>query len=268
MVRADAYGGTTISLTEHTGDRVMLMTEWGEWRPVRLPRTPTGVAERTYTFLANSPWALASATAYDVFAFLGSDGCVDIERGPAWASATARASALARLDGANVLGINPTRLYVGTIYAGTNTIDDSVAKRHLWNMHNRVPRIGTGSFSADRTTTSTTVVEINSEIRCTFVLGLAEDAVLVIAAGAVSTSLVANVQTGIGIDGTTISQQQSATPAGANYRHPVGLSIPVSPGIGLHYATLLGYVDGSTATWYSSDTNISAKTRLLTYIRM
>lgn len=83
---------------------------------------------------------ITDATNYDVFGYwTGSALALELT---AWASATARATALTRQDGILVKSGDATRRYLGTIRAsGTNVCEDSVAKRFVWNAYNRANRI-------------------------------------------------------------------------------------------------------------------------------
>ena len=263
VTTADVTGGTTLSLTAYTSDRLTLMSEWGEWRAFRLPQTPAGVPERTYSFLASSPWALVNATPYDIFAFVGADGFVDIERGPAWSSGTARAAALARLDGANVLGINPTRLYVGTIYASvTNTVDDSYGgthqaggKRFVWNAFNRVKRhLGVISTTTSYNYSSTAWRQLEGATgnRVEYVCGLATESIRALAKNLTSGSTGQNAACGVGIDSTSANSaifwgnSLISTSAQIQMAEYVG-----NPGIGYHAINWLERTDGvGTTTWW------------------
>ena len=261
VTTADVTAGTTLSYTESRGNLISLPWKPGKWEAFELPRTPAGVYEITRTFLASSPWAIASGSNYDVFGFLGPNG-PDLELGPAWSSDSARsaAGALARRNGVRVLARDPSRVFLGTIRAsGTNTIEDSAAKRFAWNMYNRVARsMNVVGPSANHTYTTATWRQFNADatLQLAYVCGLAQDRVLAETCVATNSSS-GNVggPAGIGVDATNANSAQlfggasitsvAAFTGFAKYR---GV-----PGLGYHYLAWLQYSDAiGTTTWYGT----------------
>lgn len=211
ITTADVTAGTTLSYTESEGNLISLPWKPGKWEAFELPRTPAGVYEITKTFLASSPWAIASGSNYDVFGFLGPNG-PDLELGPAWSSDTARsaAGALARRNGVRVLARDPSRVFLGTIRAsGTNTIEDSAAKRFVWNMYNRRTRKlfrieTTGTWTYGTATWRQANADAANQVEV--VTGLNEDGVDVLLIVSVASSGgITDASVGIGIDSTTPS---------------------------------------------------------------
>ena len=87
------------------------------------------------------PTAVSSAKPYDVFVFLSS-GTPTLEF-LAWTNNTTRATNIINTSSPYLYtkSGDATRLYVGTIYADTSgQTQDTLRKRHVWNMFNRVPR--------------------------------------------------------------------------------------------------------------------------------
>lgn len=109
-------------------------------------------------------------------------------------------------------------------------------------------------FTANRTTTSATYVEINAEIRVNFVTWADEE---------VFTSLMGRWQNGssngsrtsVGFDGTTPEDCVSGSGIGGQGDWPIGISL-FKTGLseGVHFATLLGATGGGTANWYGNAT--------------
>ncbi len=87
---------------------------------------------------------LTSGKNYDVFAYSNS-GTLTLELSAAWTDDNTPADAIALQDGIPVKSGATTRRWVGTIRTtGTTTIEDSGAKRFVWNINNQVTR----SFAA------------------------------------------------------------------------------------------------------------------------
>ena len=263
VTTSDVTAASSISLTAHNGNRIALPTAWGEWGLFRLPQTSAGIYQISQSFLANSAWALVSGTVYDVFAYLDHNGWVNIERGPAWSSSIARAAtgAIGLLDGAEVLAGDPTRLWIGTLgSSGTNTVDDSSAKRYLWNRYNRAARF----FKAVETTDSWTYTtddwresnggSTEGTSRVGLIIGKAVEIVEAWAIATNSTTLSGGITapSGIGIDSSTASSSQivtgSAVGQGAQPSHSYYAGYP---GIGYHTVSWLERsVASGTTTWY------------------
>ncbi len=63
------------------------------------------------------------------------------------------------------------RTLVGAVYVDSSgNFNDSATKRNVMSYYNRVTRTGTSNFTANRTSSSTTPAEINSETRITFIV--------------------------------------------------------------------------------------------------
>lgn len=127
---SDISGATSLYFTAFKGNRVGVYSS-GKWVPLTLTEISIDV-----------PTANA---VYDVFVY-GSGGppltTLNLEL-VAWASDTARATALTYQDGVLVKNGDATRRYLGTIYAqssGGGTLDDTLTKRYVWNYYNRLQR--------------------------------------------------------------------------------------------------------------------------------
>ena len=261
VTTADVTAAASLYYTEHLSAMVTLPWRPGRWETFELPRNPAGVAEIKADFLANSPWALANATAYDVFLRLGVAG-PELVRGPAWSSGTARATGLVRSRaGALVLATDPRMVWVGTIYASAaNQCEDSAAKRFVWNTYNQVARpmkVVEATNSWTYTTAAYRQVNASSANQIEFVHGLAEKPVTARAKSFAANSLGAvGVSTGIGLDSTTATS--TTLHGGATIIAGAVASIDGEyrsvPGIGYHYLAWLEFSNASgTTTWYGDN---------------
>jgi hypothetical protein len=133
---------------------------------------------------------------------------------------------------------------------------NSAANRGVISWFNRRPIRGEAAFTANRSTTSTTYVEISTEIRVNFLSWL-ETAVQIAFSG---TSFNA---TGIGtghqqlfVDTGYIDGYTSSTSGAAGYAAPTtmigGLGGTTSPAEGWHFATVYGLTTSGTQTWYGA----------------
>jgi hypothetical protein len=165
VTTADVTSSTTVYYAPYLGNRVSLY-DGAAWQSVAFPETSLALG------------TLGGALPHDVFGYL-SGGALALEL-LAWSSGTARATALARQDGALVKSGAPTRKYLGTFYTTTTTTTaDSLTRRLLWNHYNRVTRGLSRSNGTSHTyATSTWRLWNNDSTQVLdFVAGLAEDAV-------------------------------------------------------------------------------------------
>lgn len=99
-----------------------------------------------------SPAAAAAGSQYDLFVWVDA-GTLRLSRGPAWTSDTARGTGsgtteIARAEGryvnAYAISNGPDAekgLFVGSIrVTGSGSVDDNVARRHIWNAYHRAMR--------------------------------------------------------------------------------------------------------------------------------
>lgn len=242
VTSSDVTGATTIYCTPYRGNKIALYdgTKW---------------VVRASAEFSLALGTLTSGRPYDVFCY-DNAGVPTLEF-TSWTNATTRATALTYQDGILVKTGALTRRYLGTFYTTSTTqTADSAANRLLVNYYNSVDRPLMNSFTANRTTTSTSYAEINSEIRVQF-LTLLQNPVLINANGAKSVNSGSGlISTSIGFDGATAENAFNAiiNPTGGN-DSPFGLSL-VKGGLaeGFHYATLLGKVSTGTGTWQGSGT--------------
>jgi hypothetical protein len=152
--------------------------------------------------------------------------------------------------GVEIMTGDETKTLVGWAYVVTGPAWGTSAVQVL-SWFNRRHKAATTAFTASRSTTSTTNVEINTEIRNTFGTW-ADEAVYVAVDTNTSASTTGDfTSTQIAFDGTTPENARSiaqAPAAGANTM-PGGFTF-FKNGLaeGVHYATLIGLV-GTSGTW-------------------
>ncbi len=204
--------------------------------------------------------SVTSGKNYDVFIYDNS-GTITLET-VEWTSDTVRATALALQNGVLVKTGATTRRYLGTIRAsGSNTTEDSLAKRFVWNYYNRMARPlrvleATNSWPY----TTATLRQANAAVanQLDLVVGVAEDAlsVQVLAIG-VNSSANETVVTAIGEDSTSAAATGSTIASGnsvADIRIMMTASLVKVPAIGRHFYAWLEYSTASgTTTWYGDN---------------
>lgn len=253
VTSADVIAAGTIYLVPYKGDRIALYDGAGAWN------------DRISAEISIAVPAVAN-TMHDVFVY-DNAGAPTLEV-LAWTNDTTRATALVYQNGILVKSGAPTRRYVGSFSTTgvAGKTEDSFANRLLWNYNNRVTRQARGTFSADRATTSTAYVELNSEIRMGFVVGVSEDAIALSASGSVAGDQNRWAGTAFGFDGTTaeVGLEGGAIACGALGSTVIkggcalaGYKTGISPGY--HYATVLGKTDAGTCTWQSATSTTGAK---------
>lgn len=250
---ANALGGSVIYLLPYTGRRLMMAT-----------------------IIAGSPYLLESAGAsfdmaasprtagrpFDLFA-RNLAGVLTLEAVD-WASATARATALAYQDGILTRAGTPAQRYLGTVYARTATTydwspypaDETAAHLDVWNYSNRC-RVGwrVRSSAASWTQPVSGVwrgANGGTWGRVELVCGVREDflnARLVVGSDNTASSRAA----AIGLDSTT------APAADCNYGHAASSPLEVSgaelatqPAIGFHFAQWIERAQAATPTWFGT----------------
>lgn len=255
VTTADVATATTIYASPYKGNRIALYDGSSTWNI------------RTSAEFSLALGTLTSGLPYDVFCYDNS-GTPTLEF-LAWTSTTTRATALVYQDGVLVKSGATTRRYLGTFYtiSTTQTCDSKSAGRYLWNYYNRVNRQAQGTFSVDRSTTSASLTEINTEIQCKFVLGVQEDAVFASVCGTCDGSSTANgIGTSVAFDSTTTAavgiSTNTQTFSAGNNPNPCGVSGSSFLTAGSHYGTLLGKTQTGTATWHSSATASKEKVYL------
>ncbi len=200
--------------------------------------------------------SVTSGKNYDVFASWNGSAIV-LTLSSAWASDTARTDALAAQDGVQVLGSDHSKLWVGTIRAsGSNTCEDSAAKRYCWNNYNRQTRflkIVEATTSWTYNSTSYRAANNSAANAYTYVTGVLSTILIAEVTGIASGSSGGGVL-GVGIDSVTATSailhatiDTSATLAIMMWSNYKGY-----PGLGFHTITWLEATNGTTTTFYGN----------------
>lgn len=242
--------GTTIYYTPYVHDIIHLY-DGSAWKAYRF--TERSLALGTLT--SNLP--------YDVFIY-DNAGTLTLEL-TAWTNTTTRATALVRQDGVLCKTGVLTRRYLGTIHTvSTTQTEDSLTKRCVWNMYNRVRR---PMFRRDGTSSwvysSTTIRQANGAAGNQFemVRGLDEDAF----EGEIVAVMFCNTAggrgtVGFGLDSTTAYEITMATTVTMN-AHAANVYMPGTavfkglPGLGRHLLTWLESTTGGgpAFTWQGNN---------------
>src|SRR5262245_13276999 len=163
-----------------------------------------------------------------------------------------------------------TRTVVGLIRTNaTPNFVDSATQRFCISWFNRRTIQLLNGYSADRSTASTTYVELNTEIRIEF-LTWSDEAVFVGINGSCTNSSVPNnVDTGLAFDGTTVeagfeSNVIASSGGSGENLHVSGYKLASE---GYHFVTVLGYTLAGTATWHSASGSGKAGIRLHGMVR-
>ncbi len=153
---------------------------------------------------------LTSGKPYDVFCY-DNAGVPTLEV-LVWTNDSTRATALARQDGVLVKSGDATRRYMGSLYAtGSNTTEDSLAKRNLWNYYHRVPRAmrvveATNSWTYNAASFRQANAAAANQLEC--MVGVSEDTAKVAVKGARNNAGGGSGDlsiVGIGLDSTTVN---------------------------------------------------------------
>lgn len=193
VTTSDVTAATTLYFTPYKGNQIGLYSG-GVWAAV------------AFTENARSLAGLTTTTPYDIFVY-NNAGTATIDTPVVWANDTVRVTALALQDGVYVKNGDPTRRYIGTIYtSATGQCEDSLAKRYVWNMYNRVLRpMRVQDATATWTYTSLTLRQVRASAanQLDFVRGISEDVVRATATNTGQNASAVNVYCAIGLDGTT-----------------------------------------------------------------
>lgn len=236
VTTGDVTGAGTIYFTPYKGNRIALYN---------------GSVWKVYSFSELSlALTVTSGKNYDVFVY-NNAGALTLELSSAWTNDTTRADALALQDGVYVKSGATTRRYLGTIRAsGTNTTEDSRAKRFVWNNYNRVRKFGKVTSSVTSWTYGTDAwraANATSYI-VEFVRGLDEDSVdafVMVEQNGSAGSI------GIGLDTATANsaimygESQDPTYPSLNMAYYAGF-----PGLGYHYLQWIERTRTGTTAYY------------------
>lgn len=234
---------STIYLMPFDGNVSAQRNASGDWIPRQIP--DAGIALPL--------GALAGSTNYDVFEY-DNGGNIALET-VAWASGTARATALQFVDGVYVKSGATTRKYRGSFRtSGSVQVYDSnsgPAISYLWNAFNRVVR---RMRYSDATASWNYVVGANrpsnnnASAVCQFLAGLSIDAALATFQESVS-GLSTVAYTGIGYD--TLAAMVAL--ARASVEGSMSTQYALVPTIGVHYFSAMEFGATGATFWGGSE---------------
>lgn len=236
----DVTGAGTLYLTPFRGNQIALY-DGANW------------AYHTLTEISLA-LTITSGKNYDIFVY-DDDGTLTLEA-VEWTNDTTRATALATQNGVLVKNGTLTKRYVGTIRAsGSNTTEDSVSKRYVWNYYHRVER----PMRAVDTTNTWTHTESSwraangsSANKVEYVCGVLEDPVRAVVRGIAVTGTGIAGAFGIGVDSSTANSAQTFVEASLAAANPMTIGAEYSgyPGIGYHYLHWIEYRRAGTVTFW------------------
>jgi hypothetical protein len=194
---------------------------------------------------------LAASTTYYIYVFDNS-GTLTLE-------ASTTAYAVDSNTGVTVKNGDTTRTLVGMARTSGGTAwVDSATQRFVLSWFNKRQREGHRHFTTDRTTTSTSYVEINSEIRVEF-LAWGSDLVHVQVSGSVLVDSNRDFDASIAFDGTTPEDTMNRGEGADSTNNYLPIACEVNrEGLseGYHYATVIGKIEalGGSITFVGSGT--------------
>lgn len=246
VTTGDVTGAGTIFYAPFRGSKIALYDGSTNWKAYNFTQLSLALT-------------LASGKPYDIFCFDNS-GTPTLES-LVWTDDTNRATALTTQNGVLVKSGATTRRYLGTIYAsGSNTTEDSLLKRYVWNYYNRVERTmqaleGTDSWAY----TVATYQQANASTANQFdyVQGFSEEPVTAdVMAAAANSNVGVAIAVGIGVDSTTVNSAQRLsgfTTNAVNQRVVPTASYRGYPGVGKHKIVWIEKSAASGTTTWSGD---------------
>lgn len=243
VTTGDVVGASTLYLTAYRGNNISLFngTAW---------------VIRQFTEISLALTGLVASRPYDVFCY-DNAGTATIEL-LAWASGSARTTALIRQDGVYVKSSDATRKYLGTIYTtGTTTTEDSAANRYVWNMYNRLTRavIKLGNAANWNLVGPTGIRQANNNAanQISVIVGLVEDPVdITVSTAALSVTAAGSYYIGIGLNGAAFALARFGAADTATAK-PTNCNGKLTPSLGLNNWIWLEQVPGAiTVQFYGS----------------
>jgi hypothetical protein len=167
-------------------------------------------------------------------------------------------------NGIPVKSDDSTRTLVGMAYTnGSSQFVSQDGALQVRSYFGRVLQRSRTQFSTDHTLTSGTFVEINSEIRNSF-LSWAGENVTFMTTGSFKCAANQSASTAMDFDGGATEQEQVtvANNSGASSAPCAISGVKTGLSEGLHYATLFGARDVGTATWSGTNSSSASKCSL------
>jgi hypothetical protein len=250
--RLTTESGVAISTADRTAQGTLYYTPYAASPWVSRVSLYDGTRWRLYSFSEVSlTLTLTDAKNYDVFLY-DAAGTLTLELSAAWTTDSTRADALTTQDGVTVKSGATTRRWVGTIRAsGTNTTEDSTAKRLVWNVANRVPRRLSKSSTSGHTYNSASYRAWNNDTanRVALVQGEAGSSLLMAITGGLTPGATSNIPVlGFTLNGT-------GTGDALFLQISAGNGTQIRAAATLSYTPSLGY-----SFWQAVEASLSATT--------
>lgn len=243
VTTTDQTAKTTIYLVPY-GDGTIALYNGTSWN-IRTVATARSVAVPATT-----------DTNFDIFAYDNS-GTVTLET-VNWTNNTTRATALTETQGVRVKSGDSTRRYLGTgrTTSVSGEVEDSEAKRFLWNFENRVTRRVKYVNDTDYTANTAAIRGCNnsSSYRAGVVTGADGTRVDMFVMGDTGATFFTTVNFGIGLD--TSTGATGVASARVNYSWGRGIGTDV-------FAISAGYHYFQCVEWVDSDANNTDIARVL-----
>lgn len=247
---SDQTSKTTVYFTPYMHN-IIVLWDGTDWVPV------------TFTETSLALGTLTSGKAYDVFGYLSS-GALTLES-LAWTSDSARATAVTLQDGRYCKSGDKTRLLLGTFRTtSTTTTEDSLTKRFITNVYNRVERRLFKTESTDSWSyNSNTVRQANGSAtnQVEVVVALSDQMLALLMYGMGATSGNNYFSASIGEDSTTAYSSDAINYQGGGITSvltPLAASLTKCPAVGYHYYTWLERSNSSavSTTFYSTNSGV------------
>lgn len=241
VTTSDVTGATNVYYTPYVHNHISLW-DGSSWRRATF-------AEQTLAI-----GTVTSGLPYDVFGYL-SGSSLALEK-LAWTNGTTRATAITLQDGRYCKSGDKTRLYLGTFYTtSTTTTEDSLTKRFVWNMYNRVAiRLAAVDATNSWAYSSTTWRQANNNTanKVEFIRGLAEDDMTATVVASASSSVTnRNIYAAVALDSTTIPGGLRGSCCVQTAGGFANSSWYGAPSAGYHYLAWIERSHGAdTQTWY------------------
>lgn len=254
--RLTTESGVPVSTTDRTAQGTIYFTPYNG----NVLALYTAGGWRTYAFSEFLlPLTVTSGKNYDVFAY-DNTGTPTLELSAPWTTDTARADAIGLQDGVDVKSVDHSRRLVATIRAsGANVTEDSLAKRFVWNRHNRIVRScqnpAEGTDSWQYSTNQIRQANGNAANQFEYVCGVAEDLVqATIRSAIICNNGSASCRVGVGVDSAIaiaagVLNERAGGVNSTGYG-TLGAIYQGIPGVGYHFITWLESGNGTaTITW-------------------
>lgn len=214
--------------------------------------TGSALARKTVTQQSLAVGTLSSGANYNLY--YDYDGAV-LALGAVWTNNTTPSETIADEGGAPVLSTDHTKLYLGVIRTtSTTTIEDSAAKRFVWNAFNQAERAMSVVEATDSWTyTTATIRQANASTanQLAYVTGDAATPVTATILALHGVTIAGtNAVNMVGVDSTTVAS--GARTFGAATAVAAGVATYAgTPGTGYHFLAWLEYSQAAgTTTWY------------------